>query len=241
MLTAVLSDIHSNLEALQSVLEDARRRKAGRFLFLGDAVGYGPNPNECVRLLSQLSAPMVMGNHDAAAVSMLDIDRFNRHARAVAIWTHETLSAENLSILAGLPLTAHIGDNELLLVHATPYEPEAWHYLGNAKSASAAVEYYTERICLIGHSHTPFLAEIGQSGRAVSHENSVIFKPDSRYVLNAGSVGQPRDGDPRASYILIDQEGASIVRVDYDIRETQRKMYGYELPEPLIRRLALGY
>lgn len=234
---AVLSDVHANLTALHSVLWDAQQRKVERHYFLGDAVGYGPDPNECVMLIGELATHCVIGNHDAAVAN--ESERFNRHALDAINWTRAELTPQNKALLAAMPLTTTAGD--ALLVHASPYEPEAWHYLSSASSAVAAAGHFTKHLCLIGHSHVPFIAEITATGRLVRHEETVEFKPDSRYIINAGSVGQPRDGDPRASYVLLHDERAELVRVEYNVTETQHRMLMAGLPEPLIRRLALGY
>ena len=238
MLTAVLSDVHSNLSALTSVLDDARARGARRFWFLGDAVGYGPDPNECVALISDTASVMILGNHDAAVLRPEEAEPFNRYASEVIDWTREELTPINIAVLRSMKLTVSLEDT--LLVHASPNEPEAWHYLSGAASAAAVADRFSERICVVGHTHTPFIAEINPGGQGVTHPKGAAFADGSRYVINAGSVGQPRDGDPRASYVLMDAGYAEIVRVGYDIAECKARMRERGLPEPLIRRLAMG-
>ncbi len=238
ILTAVLSDVHSNLSALTSVLDDARSRGAGRFWFLGDAVGYGPDPNECVDLLFHTASVMVLGNHDAAVLRAEEAARFNRYAAEVVDWTRNELDSSNIAVLHSMRLTASVED--VLLVHASPDEPGMWYYLTGAPSVASVANSFIERICMVGHTHAPFIVELRADGRLFTHQKAVAFAEGSRYVINAGSVGQPRDGDPRAAYVLMGAGHAEVVRVSYDIAECKRRMRERGLPEPLIRRLAMG-
>ena len=238
--SAVISDVHANLEALTAVLEDIGKRGIGDVVFLGDAVGYGPNPNECVETLGKHCRVLIAGNHDWAALGLTDIDYFNEYARAAILWTREALTEESRKTLRALPLVKRLRKENTLLVHATPKEPDAWHYLVTLWDAEINFHYFDEQICLLGHSHQPFIIERVPSGEMVTYRNEAPLRKNERYIINAGSVGQPRDRDPRACYVVIDEDRIECVRVEYDREETQRKMHERNLPLPLIERLSRG-
>jgi predicted phosphodiesterase len=240
MPVAVISDVHSNLEALEAVLHDIEESGITTVLFLGDAVGYGPNPNECTELLKRKCRALIAGNHDWAVLGLEDVDFFNPFARAAVLWTDGALTPENRKVLEEFPIVKVVKEHDLLLVHSSPYEPERWHYLTGSEDAAGVFGHFRERLCMVGHSHVPFIAELNASGKVRGHRNETEFKKGSRYVINVGSVGQPRDGDPRACYAQLDESGVRMRRVDYPVRETQEKMMGEGLPAPLIERLSFG-
>lgn len=237
---AVISDVHANLEALEAVLEDIEKEEVDRILFVGDAVGYGPDPNKCVGLLGQKAAVMIAGNHDRAAAGMDSYDQFNPYAKSAIEWTIKTLNDKSLRFLNGLKLTATLDKEDILLVHGTPKEPEMWHYLISEYTAALNMAYFEEKICFVGHSHQPFIIESSSRDNISSNYDSVKIRNGSRYIVNAGSVGQPRDGNPDASYILFTKDRLQIKRVPYDIVLTQNKMEKAGLPAYLIERLAAG-
>lgn len=237
---AVIADIHANLEAFKVVLSDIEKNKIDEILFLGDAVGYGPNPNECVELLSQRCKAMVAGNHDWATLGLTDICYFNDNARYALEWTKGVLTEKNMSILKALPIKKVLQDDNIILVHATPKNPEEWHYLLTLWDAEINFQYFNTQFCFIGHSHQPFILERFTSGEMVTHKEEASIKESYRYIINVGSVGQPRDGDPRACYAIIDDNRIKIVRVPYDIGAIQNKMEKERLPLYLIERLAIG-
>jgi diadenosine tetraphosphatase ApaH/serine/threonine PP2A family protein phosphatase len=237
---AAISDVHSNLEALEAVLADIEKRGLTDILFLGDAVGYGPNPNECVSLLGERCPVMLAGNHDWAALGMTDISYFNPYARAAVLWTERVLSGGARATLKSLPLARVMERKDAFLVHASPEEPEEWHYLIYPEDVARVLGFFDEKTCMVGHSHHPFLAECREGEPPSFKGKKMDFRNDARYVLNAGSVGQPRDGDPRACYLIVADEGVEMVRVDYPFEKTQEKMQKEGLPEPLISRLSLG-
>ncbi len=245
---AVISDVHGNLEALDAVLADisARAGQSGgrraKILFLGDAVGYGPDPNACVAAIRKHAFQGVAGNHDWAVLGLTDVTFFNPNARAAIRWTDETLTPESRAALEALPLVKRLEKDSLFLVHGSPYEPEEWHYLLYFSEAQVNFEHFKEWICLIGHSHLPFVMERMPTGEitASKGQKAAALDRSCRYIINAGSVGQPRDGDPRACYLLLSDEEARFVRVPYDIRKTQEKMGAAGLPLPLIERLSRG-
>lgn len=239
---AIISDVHSNLEALESVLKDIKKRGIERILFLGDAVGYGPNPNNCIDVLKKECEVLIAGNHDRAAVGMTDIEYFNEFARAAIVWTADTLTEEHRILLSRLPVSMRFnsGIEDIFLVHSTPKEPEQWHYLLNLWDAEVNFNYFNERICFLGHSHVPFIIEKGLSGDMMVYKDSAVLKKGLRYIINAGSVGQPRDGNPRACYAIMDNDLIRFVRLNYNIKKTQKKMAAAGLPKPLIDRLEYG-
>lgn len=237
---AVISDVHANLDALEAVLKDIKKRKAEGIIFLGDAVGYGPNPNECMATLNEKCRTLIAGNHDLAVAGLTDIGRFNEYAVAAILWTREVLTDKNKKIIEGLPIAKEMKKNNVLLVHSTPKEPDAWHYLYTLRDAEINFNFFDEKICFVGHSHQPAIIERMPSGEMVVHRDKVDLNESSRYIINAGSVGQPRDRDPRACYAIMTERHVELVRVEYNIVLTQRKMREADLPLPLIERLERG-
>ncbi len=240
MLYAVISDVHSNLEALYAVIEDIRKREIKKILFLGDAVGYGPNPNECIELLKKKCLILLAGNHDRAVTGNTPLAHFNENARAAVQWTIEHITEENLELLKKLDILKVMEKDNLYLVHSTPKEPDAWRYIVTLTDAGVNFQYFKQKICLIGHSHAPFIVEKRPSGELILYKNRATFSEAARYIINAGSVGQPRDRDPRAAYAVLTAGEVEIIRVDYNFRETQRKMREAGLPKFLIERLEKG-
>lgn len=240
----VISDIHSNLAALDAVLDDAPHGLP--VWCLGDVVGYGPNPNECVERLRGLNPECIVGNHDWAVLGRASLDDFNLEAKTAVRWTQEQLTSENLAYLEDLPISLVKG--QFTLVHGSPREP-IWEYIIYPSSASLNFAYFSTLYCLVGHTHIPVVFRFrGQSGKRVCEaerfwETSTRPLGIERLIINPGSVGQPRDGDPRASYIILDT-GEKIIeyhRVPYDIAQTQRLMEKANLPQRLIARLAYGW
>ena len=244
MRCAILADIHSNLAAFQAVLEDLRGRgPVDRIWCLGDTVGYGPHPGECIALLRQHDHLCVAGNHDWAAAGNIDTSYFNPDAAAASQWTTEHLTRDDIDYLRGLPLTLREGD--FTLVHGSPREP-IWEYIISTRSAEENFARFETRFCLIGHSHAPLVFELGRDGVCRLRHPPADLPLDGegkRLIINYGSVGQPRDGDPRASYAILDTEAAAIQhhRVVYDITATQQSMRQAGLPARLISRLSLGW
>jgi predicted phosphodiesterase len=237
---ALISDVHSNLEALEAVLKDIRKRKREAIFFLGDAVGYGPNPNECLEMLRDNCKVLLAGNHDWAAIGRAEIEYFNEYAKAAVLWTREVLSEKNRKFIDTLPLQKRMKKENALLVHSSPKEPEAWHYLLTLWDAEINFHYFDERICVIGHSHLPFVIERLPSGEMITYNHKAKLGENERYIINSGSVGQPRDRDPRACYALLDDDKVEFIRVEYNTKETQRKMHAAGLPLPLIERISRG-
>jgi predicted phosphodiesterase len=237
---AVISDVHANAAALRSVLSDIRKRRIQSIFFLGDAVGYGPEPNESVGLLKSECKTIIAGNHDWGVLGLTETGSFNEYARIALAWTRGVLTADNQEILRTSPLKSEISEMNITLVHATPCEPEKWHYLLTLSDAEINFKYMHTDICFIGHSHRPFIIEMSLTGELKTNKQEMHKTEGSRYIINAGSIGQPRDGDPRACYALMDESRIELVRVGYDIQSTQKKMSDAGLPHTLIERLSYG-
>lgn len=240
---AILGDIHSNLTALQAVLQDIDSRGGfDKIWCLGDVVGYGPEPRECIDLLRQYDHLCVAGNHDWAAISKIDTSDFNPDAAQACHWTGQQLTKEDIEFLQNLPLR-HCHD-DFTLVHGSPREP-IWEYLLSLEVAKDNFAYFETDFCLVGHSHVPLVFK--HIGNTVAYrklqESADLELGKNRLIINPGGVGQPRDGDPRASYAVYDTEARTIYhyRVEYDIAATQRKMSQHKLPPRLISRLSLGF
>jgi predicted phosphodiesterase len=243
MRIVVVSDIHSNLVALETVLAAAGSYDA--LWCLGDTIGYGPCPNECAALMRKHAAITITGNHDLACLNRIDLRDFNPDARRANIWNGQQLSDENRAWLEGLRSDV-AADDRFLLAHGSPREP-VWEYLLSPEQAMANFELFEHEVCLIGHSHV----QLGFRLRP-GFDRCERFLPDksrmidldgtTRFFVNPGSVGQPRDQDPRAAYAVIDTDAGTIRynRVEYDIAATQKQMSKAGLPIALIRRLEYG-
>ena len=242
MRALIVSDVHSNLEAFQAVIADADARGGFDEIWsLGDLVGYGPEPWECVELLRSHEHKAVAGNHDLAAIGKLSLERFNSYAAAANRWTAAQLTREQADYIGELPLILEI--DEFTLAHGSPRDP-IWEYLTTVDAAIACFTHIDTYWCLVGHSHVPFLCIPRADGAAfiAFPQGRVIQLDDGALIVNPGSVGQPRDGDPRASYVIYDDGSQTMAhrRVAYDIGSTQEKMRRHALPEYLVERLAVG-
>lgn len=237
---AVLSDIHGNLEALEAVLADVEAWAPDAVFCLGDFVGYGPDPNACVARLRQVIAAAVAGNHDLAALGELDVSVFNPLAAAAIRWTQAQLSAESRAFLADLP--ERIERDGFLAVHGSVRDPIE-EYILDPETADRSFHADPFRICAVGHTHVPAVFmkhNDGVRGGLLSADSPLPIDPAARYIINAGSVGQPRDGDPRAAYLRLDDTSARLVRLEYPVERTQEKMLAAGLPPALAERLAYG-
>ncbi len=242
MRVAVVSDIHSNLAALRAVLSDMPA--VDELWCLGDIVGYGPDPNECIATLLEKKHLAIAGNHDWAATGQVDVSDFNPDARRAAEWTASQLTDVNREILRRLPPELSIGD--FTFAHGSPRDP-IWEYILQPAQASVNLSFFSTKYCLVGHTHVPaiYLGPAGKSpATGVRPQTDEVFSlGERRLIVNPGSVGQPRDGDPRASYLLLDLESKEgrFRRVEYDVEATQRRMQAAGLPYSLWARLAVGW
>jgi diadenosine tetraphosphatase ApaH/serine/threonine PP2A family protein phosphatase len=238
---AILSDIHGNLEALLAVEGVLRSLAVETVRFVGDAVGYGPDPNPCVEWVAQSASLAVAGNHDHAAVGAADSGGFNHLARRALEWTAKELSPPAAAWLSGLPLVAEA--EGATFVHANPRLPAEWGYIMTLWDADINFGYFTGPLCFVGHSHQPVIVRRDPEGNVnVAQGPTVRLEPGCRYLVNVGSVGQPRDRNPEACFGLLDRERGefSLLRAPYDLARTQEKMRRAGLPEPLAARLAEG-
>jgi diadenosine tetraphosphatase ApaH/serine/threonine PP2A family protein phosphatase len=239
---AILADIHSNLAAFQAVLEDISiKGGVDEIWCLGDIVGYGPEPRQCIELVRKFCSVCVVGNHDLAAIGKMELSYFNPAAAEACLWTAGQLNPVDTRYLGDLPLKAE--RDSFLLVHGSPVDP-AMEYIISASIAAKNFASFTNRFCLVGHSHIPVaFREEGDTPRTIRLTVGVgLVLHRQRLIINPGSVGQPRDGDPRASYAIYDSEGLMLrlYRVEYNIGATQDRMMQANLPVHLITRLEQG-
>jgi diadenosine tetraphosphatase ApaH/serine/threonine PP2A family protein phosphatase len=241
MKIALISDIHSNSEALAAVMAEIASLHVDEIYCLGDLVGYGPEPNECVTQIQETASLVLAGNHDFAAVGLTPTDYFNRYARDAIDWTAHNMTPENNEFLAGLDITFQT--ENALFVHATPEDPGEWDYIFSQHDAERNFKAFSEQVCFIGHSHIPNIFIHSDSGSIESGTDTTIeFIASKRYIVNIGSVGQPRDLDPRASFGIFDSDARTFVlkRADYAVAITQDKIREAGLPRFLADRLSLG-
>jgi diadenosine tetraphosphatase ApaH/serine/threonine PP2A family protein phosphatase len=239
----IFSDIHGNLEALTVVLQQIEILQPDKAICLGDVVGYGPNPNECVQKVHQVADLTIMGNHDHAVLGLTDITYFNQYAKIAVLWTRQILTEENFLILRDYPFQESTED--ILFVHSTPLDPEHWDYIFNPLEGKYYLQHLKERICFIGHSHQPLFFEQDEGGHIAfdrKPELSLTLREGCKYIVNVGSVGQPRDGNPDTSFAFYDTDlqRIEVKRLPYNFSETQKKMADANLPTFLIDRLAYG-
>jgi diadenosine tetraphosphatase ApaH/serine/threonine PP2A family protein phosphatase len=241
----VISDVHSNLPALQAVLESIDAAAPEEIWCLGDVVGYGAQPDECTTLVRERCAVSLNGNHDLAVIGTIDAATFSETARAAVDWTREHASPETVEFLTGL---APEGEREGFgLFHASPRDP-IWEYVLSIDQAEAALDAQPWRLGLMGHSHValfftrPEGAARGEAQGAQAGDGAVLGLESGAWLLNPGSVGQPRDGDPRAAWLELDTEQwtARYHRVDYDISTAAETILAAGLPGQLAERLEVG-
>ena len=239
----VISDIHANLAALEAVLADAKG-DWDKIWFLGDLIGYGPDPNECVALLREHDPVALSGNHDWAILGKLDIQHFNQDARNAVLWAQRVINAETRTYLDSLPPIS--AEGPFTLAHASPRHP-VWEYILDRGTAAVNFAYFESPFCLVGHTHVPILYAEASPEHVEVHppvyNAPLILSDDLRCIINPGSVGQPRDSDPRASYALLNLVNMTweYRRVEYDVARTQMRMRRHGLSERLVARLEYGW
>ncbi len=259
MKIAILADIHSNLEALETVLKELEKFKIKEIWHLGDIVGYGPNPNECVEIIGEKKILSLAGNHDLAVVGKISTLDFNPYAAAAIKLNAQELTEKNKKFLVNLPLTLKPEKN-IILTHGSIRDP-VWEYLLEIYQAEENFSLFKEKVLFVGHSHIPIIFEkmrVKYLDREKEHANfeekiyQFRFPPDktflkfeenSRYIINPGSVGQPRDRNPKASFVIFDDEFLTLeyYRIEYNYQKTQEKMRMKNFPQFLVGRLASGY
>ena len=240
MRIAIISDIHGNYEALNAVMRDIELQNIDEIVCLGDVVGYGASPNECTDLVREKCKHIVAGNHDFAVVGKTDISFFNPYAKQAMFWTRQALTTQNFSYLSNLPLSKY--EKKWIYVHATPLKPEAWGYIFSNYEAVNEFSFFTHKICFIGHSHYPVIIEYKDTKSTFLKAEILQLEDDKRYIVNVGSVGQPRDGNPKSCYLVFDADNQQVTfqRIDYDIEAAQNRIILAGLPKILSDRLAIG-
>lgn len=239
MRIALFGDIHANLEALEAVLADAESQGATDYVCMGDVVGYNADPVACLEKVREMQCPTIKGNHDDDASGNHPLDNMNPVAAEALEWTRDQLDEEQREWLRKLRMVRQIAD--FTVVHSTLDQPSNWNYVTNRFDAMANFAYQFTQVCFHGHTHVP-RAYVKDTRVTEIPAESVIIETGSKYFINVGSVGQPRDGDWRASYALYDLEMKMIVfrRIEYDISKAQRKILEAGLPKMLAERLGEG-
>ena len=234
MTTCIISDIHGNLPALEAVFREGERLGADEWICLGDVAGYGANPNECIELIRSRCDVCLLGNHDEAAREDSSVPSFNPLALEAILWTRSELTASSRDFLSTLPLRHET--ESATYVHSTPVRPEAWRYIRGYSDAQEYAEGFTTRFCFVGHSHVP-------------GAYSVSIDSVPKMLVNVGSVGQPRDGDPRAAFVVVrwdtekpatNKPSMELIRTGYDVEEARRRILDAGLPRTLGDRLLAG-
>ncbi len=235
---AIISDVHANLEAVEACFSEIDKLKADRIICLGDLVDYCAEPNEVISIIKNNCDIVLLGNHDEAQYNFSLSERFNERARASSVHTREVLKEINLEYIKSLPLTH--SENGLLFAHASPSEPFSYKYVLNEDSAVLNFSAFEEKICFIGHSHKPLIFENSRIGIKTISEGTL--NKDCRYIINVGSVGQPRDGNNKLSFGLFDTENNQYtnIRTDYDRSSASIKIYKEGLPVFLASRILVG-
>lgn len=240
----ILSDIHANLQALEAVLDDASSPGWDRVVFLGDLVGYGADPNAVVDRVRDLSpAAVIRGNHDKAACGLDDGSGFNNVARFAASWTHDELTDANRDYLRALPSGPVALDAIFEICHGAPFDED--YYIFSGDDAVRAMDASSRPLCLFGHTHVPMAFQKSQQrlgGFAPQGDTDLELREGAVFLINPGSVGQPRDGDPRAAYAVLDEEARVLTlrRVEYPVSAAQRRILDAGLPASLANRLGIG-
>ncbi|MFM1768469.1 MAG: hypothetical protein RJA22_998 [Verrucomicrobiota bacterium] len=236
---AVIADIHANLEAFQVVLQDAKEQRCTHYCCVGDVVGYNANPKECLDIVRSMGMPCVKGNHDEYCSIEGDLEGFNPHAAEAVNWTRKQLTDDDRKWLRELKYVRLVAS--FTVVHATLDGPQRWGYVFDRLAAAASLTYQNTGVCFFGHTHVP-LAFIRDSAVRGGTYSKFHVEPGKKYFVNVGAVGQPRDGDPRAGYVVYDMNEQTIElrRLEYDIAAAQKKIIEAGLPQRLADRLAVG-
>ena len=242
---AIFSDIHSNLEALEAVISDARDANVQRYICLGDIVGYNADPRACLDRVQELDCPVIKGNHDEAATHNYELPHFNPLAMAGIDHTRRALDFERVAYLESLPMT--LGFKGFAVVHASMHQPHNWQYVHSEEEVASCIRFQPGRLCFIGHTHLPMIyfddaSVVSQIQTAANAPTPLELTGHRKYLVNVGSVGQPRDGDWRGCYVIYDdqQDTVEFRRVSYDVALTQSKIIEAGLPEIMAKRLLLG-
>lgn len=236
----IFGDVHGNLEALDTVLNALSKEKIDRYLCVGDIIGYGADPLSCIDKVKTVTGNIVSGNHEAASTGVFCVDYFNPYAKAAVLWTRESLRDEDTNFLKGLPTVFE--NDDLVMVHGSLNEPGKFNYIFSPLDSKETFQLLNKTICFIGHTHSPQILVERDVIISQVYGHKAEINPEYKYVVNVGSVGQPRDGDVRAAYCIynISSQTVQIKRVSYDIKSAQRKIIDVGLPQFLAERLSAG-
>jgi len=235
----IFSDVHANLEAFELVLDSYKKEKIDKFIYLGDVIGYGANPNECSRVLKDFDPVCIAGNHEWAALNKISADYFSQSAKEAIAWTKGVLNKYSSDYLNTFSLTFE--EDDFICTHGDLIEPNKFFYISDIKDARVNFRVLNKRICFVGHSHR--MGVFCNTGEVTYIQDYEIkLKAENKYIVNVGSVGQPRDGDPRACFCVYDSDKKTIsfMREEYDIKKATDKMAEKNLPSVLISRLYKG-
>ena len=237
---AILGDIHSNLEALEAVLAALETERIDHYVCVGDVVGYGADPKPCLDRIRSLCDVIVAGNHDWAVAGVLSLEFFNEYAKDAIHWTRDQLDEDDIAWLRDLPLQADV-DRRTLLVHSTVHDPAAFDYLLTSYDAHLSMRVLKKPLCFVGHSHIP-ITFMERGGLGFTFADTIDLTRVEKVIVNPGSVGQPRDENPDASFAIYDtvKRRVTLHRVGYDIASASEKILAAGLPEPLAARLHVG-
>jgi len=237
----IFSDVHSNLEALNAVLTAYKNESINKYICVGDVVGYATNPAECIDIVKSLCAVTIAGNHDWACVGLFSPEYFNAEAKEAIFWTKRNISGENSAFLESLKLVYK--NEDFTMVHGVLKDPQDFNYTTDGYAAWETFNLMDMDICFIGHTHAPgFFIKEDTDAVSYRQDSSLIIEKGNKYIINVGSVGQPRDGDPHSTYCIYDTEAKKIEikRAGYDTRAVRDKIYAAGLPKYLGDRLILG-
>jgi diadenosine tetraphosphatase ApaH/serine/threonine PP2A family protein phosphatase len=238
----LISDIHGNLEALQATLDAAERLEPYQLMCLGDIVGYGADPADCIDVIGDRANLILAGNHDLAVADMISFEDFNPIARQAIEWTQSVLSEEDKDLLSNLPL--QYVDGDYCFTHASPIDPMRFGYIRTLEDVAEVFNHIGQQFCFVGHTHLPVMVRMcKKSGKMEVVRDETVFVEDKyRYFINVGSLGQPRDNNPDACMVLLDEDEGSMefLRVPYDITASQEKILAEGLPSYLAERLILA-
>ncbi len=236
----IFADVHSNIAAFEAVHSVLGKANIDQYVFVGDIVGYGAHPKECIALLRELNAVIVSGNHDLAVIDFFDINRLNEDAKQSIIWTKKNISNLEKMYLSGFQLIE--GNETFCFVHGTLSHPESFSYMSNKSEALKTFYTMKHQICFVGHSHVPGIFVEEEDGIYYKVVSLLLLERGRRYIINVGSVGQPRDGDASACFCIYDEKASTveIKRVSYDVAKAQKDILDAGLPPYLAERLATG-
>jgi len=238
---AIFGDMHSNLEAYEAFVADAKNESIDQYLCVGDVVGYGADPDRCIEITKNLQCPTVAGNNDMAVINKLPLDNFNIFAREAIEWTKEHISDEGIRFLSNLDYVHE--EEEIVLTHGSLRDPSDFNYVTDRKSAHVAMALQQRRFCFVGHTHIPCLFYYESSGDLdFKYAPRIKLQENTEYLVNVGSIGQPRDGDWHACYCIYDsrEEIIRFKRIEYDVKKASEKILKAGLPGRLSERILSG-